>query len=124
MCSLALGLACDWQEELELGRELIFCVQSIREVDTTNAAVSVDLHTQSFNIVRTIGSACEIGQVKLDLVPAFIESHGHGANERLDSCRALVVRGTEPSSYAFVVEHLHLECEILLKLKYKKRVRI
>lgn len=51
----------------------------------------MDLNAQGLDVIGTVGSACEVRQVKLNLVPAFIKSHGHRADERLDSCRALVV---------------------------------
>ena len=45
-CShLALGLAGNGQEELELGRELIFSVESVGEVDSANTAVGMDLNS-------------------------------------------------------------------------------
>ena len=47
---LTLGLAGDGQEELELGRELVFGVESVREVDSANTAVGVDLNS----IVETV----------------------------------------------------------------------
>ena len=45
-CShLALGLASNGQEELELGRELILGVEPVGEVDSANTAVSVNLNS-------------------------------------------------------------------------------
>ena len=47
-CShLALRLAGNGQEELELGRELILSVEPIGEVDSANTAVGVDLNSKS-----------------------------------------------------------------------------
>jgi len=69
-----------------------------------------------FNIVSTIGSSCEIRQVELDLIPAFIKTHGHGTNERFYSCCALVVTSSESSSNILVIEYLNLKCEVLLQL--------
>jgi len=43
------------------------------------------LYTKGLDIVCTIRSSCEVGQVELNLIPPFVESHGHGANERLYS---------------------------------------
>lgn len=40
-----VGLAGDGQEELELGRQLVLGVQSVREVDSADTAVSVDLNS-------------------------------------------------------------------------------
>jgi len=81
-CSL-LGLAGDGQEKLELRRQLILSVEAIREVNSSDSAVCVNLDTQRLNIVSTIGTSCEIRQVELDLVPALIETHGHRADEGL-----------------------------------------
>ena len=69
---------------------------------------------QCFDVVSTVGSSCEIGQVKLNLVPAFIKSHGHGADERLNTRRTLIVRSSESPTHALVVKDLHLEGEIFL----------
>ena len=85
------SLVLDRQEELELRRKLFLRVKSIREVDPSNSAVSMDLHSQSFNVVGTVSSSREIGQVELDLVPALIKAHRHGTYKRLDSrCRLVV----------------------------------
>lgn len=78
----------------------------------------MDLHAQSLDIVRTVGSAGEVRQVKLDLVPAFVQSHRHRADERLHSRRALVVGSTEPSANTLVIKHLHLERKVLLELQH------
>lgn len=85
------SLVLDRQEELELRRKLFLRVKSIREVDPSNSAVSMNLYSQGFNVVGTISPSCEIRQVKLNLVPAFIKAHRHGTNKRLDSCCGLVV---------------------------------
>jgi hypothetical protein len=71
---------------------------------------------EGLNVVGTVSSAGEIGQVELDLVPALIKSHGHGADERLDTGGGLVVGGSESTAHALVIEHLHFEGEVLLQL--------
>ena len=48
-CSLRAGLASDGEEELELGRELVFGVESVGEIDSTNTAVGVDLDSENIN---------------------------------------------------------------------------
>lgn len=67
------------------------------------------LDSEGLNVVGTVGTAGEVGQVELNLVPAVVESHGHGANEGLDSRRALVVAGPEPPPYILVIQHLNAE---------------
>ncbi len=74
----------------------------------------MDLHSQGLDVVRTVGSAGEVTQVELNLVPALIQSHGHGADEGLHSGRALVVRRAETTSNVLVVQYLYLEGEVFL----------
>jgi len=76
----------------------------------------VDLHSQSLNVIGPVGAAGKVTQVELDLVPAFVETHGHGTNKRLDARRRLVVRGTEAAAHVLVIQDLHLESEVLLKV--------
>jgi len=64
---------------------------------------SAYLDSKCLNVVGAVSSACEVRQVELDLVPAFIESHRHRTDERLDARCALVVAGTESSTYVLVV---------------------
>ena len=144
---LTTGLASDGQEELEFGRQLIIGVKSVREVDSSNTAVGMDLNSiksksretrldthiqncegsyeklkelldlpEGLNVVGTIGSSCEIRQVKLDLITALVKSHGHGADEGLDTGCGLIVRSSESTAHVLVIQHLHLEGEIFLQL--------
>ena len=106
----------DGKEEFEFWGEFFFAVQSVRKVYSSYSTVGVDCHSQGLNVVAAVGSPGEIRQVELDLVPALVKSHGHGADEGLDSGGRLVVTCSEPPSYVFIVEDLHLEGEILLQL--------
>ena len=76
---------------------------------------------ECLDIVRTICSSCEIGQVKLNLIPAFIESHRHGTDERFHTRRTLVVRSSESTTHALVVQYLDFECEVFLQLLRKRK---
>ena len=69
---------------------------------------------KGLNVVGTVSSPGEIGQVKLNLIPSLIQSHGHGANEGLHTGSRLVVGGSESTTHVLVVKHLHLEGEIFL----------
>ena len=71
---------------------------------------------KGLNVVGTVGTAGEIGQVELNLIPSFVESHGHGANEGLYAGSALVVGGTEATADVLVVKDLHFEGEVLLQV--------
>jgi len=51
----------------------------------------MDLDAQGLDVVGPVGSACEVGEVKLDLVPAFVQTHWHGADKGLHAGGALVV---------------------------------
>ncbi len=77
------------QKQLKLRRQLVLAIQPVREVDAAHSAVGVDLHPQCLYVVGAVGAASEVGKVELDLIPAFVQSHGHGANERLDACGGL-----------------------------------
>ena len=43
------------------------------------------LYSQRLNVVGPVGSSGEVRQVKLDLVPAVVQPHRHGADEWLNS---------------------------------------
>jgi len=111
-----LWLTGNWQEKLELWWELVFGVESIGEIDSSDSAVSMDLHSEGLYVVGTIGPSGKIGQVELNLIPALIKSHGHCANEWLDSGCRLIVGGSESTSNALIIEYLHLEGEVLLQV--------
>jgi len=104
------------QKELELWGKFFLGIQSVGEVDSADAAVSMELDPQGFDVVGAVCTAGEIGQVKLDLVPAFIQTHGHGTDERLDSGRALVVGCSETTTNVLVIQDLDLESEVLLQV--------
>lgn len=76
----------------------------------------MDLHSQGLDVVCTIRPPCEVRQVELNLVPAVIQPHGHGADEGLDSGGALVVACSEPSTNVLVIQYLHFEGKILLQV--------
>lgn len=71
---------------------------------------------ECLDVVGTVGSSGEIGQVELDLVPALIKPHGHGADEGLNTRGGLVVGGAESSAHILVVQDLHLKREVFLQL--------
>ena len=55
-----MGFAGNWQEKLELWWKLVFGIESVREVDSANTAVSVNLNTECLNVIGSVSSACEI----------------------------------------------------------------
>ena len=114
--SLTLWFTGDWQEKLELWWELIFSVKSVGEIDSSDSAVSMDLNSKGLYVVSTISSSGEIRQVELNLIPSLIKSHGHCANEWLDSCSRLIVGGSESSSNTLIIQNLNLESEVLLQV--------
>ena len=81
----------------------------------------MDGNPESFYVVAAVCPASEIGQVKLDLVPALVQPHGHSTDEGLDPGGRLVVGGPEASPYVFVVEDLHFEGEVFFELGGGKR---
>ena len=72
------------------------------------------LHAEGFDVVGTVGTTSEIRQVELDLVPALVESHGHGTDEGLYTGCALIVRCSEAASHILVIQYLYFEGEIFL----------
>merc|ERR1719223_851717 len=76
----------------------------------------MDLHSKGLDIVSAVSTTGKVGQVELDLVPSFVQPHGHCANKGLHSCCGLVVGGSKASSYVFVVEDLHFESEVFLQV--------
>ncbi len=77
-------------------------------------------HSEGFYVIASIGSSCEIRQVELNLVPSFIQPHGHGTNEWLHSGCRLIVWCSESSSHVFVIQYLHFESEIFFELSFNK----
>jgi len=65
------------------------------------------LNAESLDVVGAVSAAREVRQVELDLVPTFVESHRHRADERLDARRALIIAGAESSTYVLVVQYLY-----------------
>ena len=76
----------------------------------------MDLNSKSLYVVGTVSSPGEIGQVELNLIPSFIQSHRHCTDEWLDSGSGLIVGGSESSSYALVIQDLYLESEVFLQV--------
>lgn len=64
------------------------------------------LHSQRLGVVGPVGPPGEVRQVKLNLVPAVVQPHRHGADERLHSSCALIVTRPKPSPNVFIVQHL------------------
>jgi len=54
------SLFLDGEEQLELRGQLLFRVQAVREVYSSDSAVGVQLHPEGFNVIGTISTASEI----------------------------------------------------------------
>jgi len=76
----------------------------------------VDLNTEGLDVVGTVSTAGEVRKIELNLVPSFIQSHGHGTDEGLHASCRLVVRRPESSAHVLVVKNLHLKGEVLLQI--------
>lgn len=94
------------QEQFELGRQFVFGVESIGKVHPPYPAVGMDLNTERFHVVGPVGTAGEIGQVELDLIPSFVQSHGHGADEWLHPRSRLVIASPKAPPHVFIVQDL------------------
>ncbi len=125
------------QKELKLGRQLVFAIQAVGEVDAPHSAVGMNLHPQSLYVVRAVSATGEIREIELDLIPALVQPHGHRADERLHACRGLreagaserramsegarakaylIVRCSETTTNIFIVQNLNFESEVLLQV--------
>ena len=93
----------DGEEDLKFSRELLLAVEAVGEVDAAEAAIRVDLYTQSLDVIRPVGAAGEVGEVELDLIPAVVETHGHGADEGLDGRAGLEGGGPEAAANVLVI---------------------
>ena len=76
----------------------------------------MDSHSESLNVVATIGPSREIRQVELNLVPTLIQSHGHSTNKRLYTSCWLIVRCAESPANVLIIKNLNFEGEVLFKL--------
>jgi len=109
-------LLLDRKEKLELWRKFVFGVESIREINPSYATVRMDLNPKGFDVIRSISSAGEVREVKLNLVPSLVKSHWHCADERLHTSCSLIVGSPETSPYILIIKNLNFECEILLQI--------
>jgi len=76
----------------------------------------MDLNAERLDVVCSVGAACEIRQIELDLVPSIIQSHRHRTDERLHPRRRLVVARSETPLDILIVQYLNLKCEVLLQI--------
>jgi len=114
--SWSISVLLHGQEKFELWGKFLLGVQPVGKIDPPNPAVLVQLHPERFDVVSPVSPTGEVTQVKLDLIPALIEPHGHGTNERFDPGRGLIVGLPETSPHVFIIEHLNLEGEVFLQV--------
>ena len=74
----------------------------------------MDLDPEGLHVVGPVSSPCEVRQVELDLIPALVQPHRHGADEGLHSGGGLVVAGSESPPDVLVIQDLDLKCEVFL----------
>lgn len=91
---IATVLLGDGQKQLEFRRKFLLWVQAIRKVNAADSTVGVNLHSQCLNVIGSIGTSGEVRQVELDLIPAFVQSHRHCANEWFHTRCWLTGKGT------------------------------
>ncbi len=84
---------------------LILCTEAVPQREFL-LVIQCYLYTQGLNVVTSISSAGEVRKVELDLVPPIIQTHGHGADERLHTGGGLVIGGPEPPTNILVVQNL------------------
>ena len=80
----------------------------------------MDSDSQGLDIIASVGPSGEVRQVKLNLVPAFVQPHGHSTDKGFDASGRLIVRCSETSAHVFIVEDLDFEGEIFFELSEGK----
>lgn len=115
-CPLLFSIFLHGEVQLEFCWQFIFRVQSVGEVNSADSAVGMNLDSQSLDVVGAIGSAGEVRQVELDLIPAVIQTHGHCTDEGLDSRCTLVVASTESPPHILVIQDLNFKCKVFLQV--------
>ena len=99
-----------------MGLEIIQISLLIWRFQLSNTKALIRHLPEGLNIVGTVSSSGEIRQVELNLIPALIKSHRHGADERLDTGGRLIVGSSESTTHVLVIEYLDLEGEVLLQV--------
>lgn len=126
-------LVLDRQVEFKLCWKLILRIQPVWEVDASYSTVCMNLRgetarnwvtetfmetletitaappnldTQRLDVIGSVGPPGEVWQIELNLVPAVVQSHWHGANKRLHSCRTLIITCPKSPADIFVIQHL------------------
>ena len=99
-----------------MGLEIIQISLLIWRFQLSNSKALIRHLPEGLNIVGTVSSSGEIRQVELNLIPALIKSHRHGADERLDTSCRLIVGSSESTTHVLVIEYLDLEGEVLLQV--------
>lgn len=75
----------------------------VGDIHCPDSAASANLYAEGLNVVGSIGPPGEVRQIELNLVPAVIQSHGHGANKGFHSCRALIITCPKSPANIFVI---------------------
>jgi len=76
----------------------------------------VELDSERLDVVRSVRTSGEVRQIELNLIPTFVETHGHGADKGLHARGGLVVGGAETSADTLVVQNLNLKSKVLLQV--------
>ena len=71
------------------------------------------LNSERFDVIRSVGTSSEIREIELNLIPAIVQAHGHGTDEWFDTCRRLIVAGTETTSNISIVQNLQGEWQLV-----------
>lgn len=73
---------------------------------TSTLNTHADLYTCRLNVIGSIGPLGDVCHVYLNLVPAIIQFHGHGADKWLHSCCCLIVTRPKSPTNIFFIQHL------------------
>lgn len=89
-----------------LVRQFVLLVLFVAKEHPPQPAVGVYLHAHRLHVGRVERSLCKLGQVQMDLTPAFGQAHRHGAHVRASPGGPLVVAHANTAPEVIVVQNL------------------
>ena len=98
-----------WEKNtLDISNRTGSSVEVASEDSSVLLCLCPDLYTQRLDVIRSIRPPGEVRQVELNLIPPVVQPHGHGADERLHPCCALVVTRPKTTPDIFIIQHLRV----------------
>lgn len=107
-------------EDLEILGKLLTSVESFTKVNPTQSTIGMNLDASRLKVSGPVGSACEVGQIDLHLIPTGIQTQRHGAIEGPDPGTRLEIAGPETSLEVSIVQDFHLEGKVAFQILHNE----